>query len=49
MKFEDIPKVTGAIILIVVMVYALFYFATYKYRDCKKVGHTTLYCLMDLK
>ena len=33
------------IALIGIIVYAAIAWEVYKYRDCKKVGHTTVYCL----
>ncbi len=37
-------------IIAVFMVFVLgcsFFVARYKYTDCKKVGHTTTYCVLD--
>lgn len=48
MDFEDTLKFIGGVILAIIILIAAIYFIHYKFTDCKKVGHTTLYCLMDL-
>jgi hypothetical protein len=49
MKFEDKLKVSIALISLILIITLAFYFTVYMYKDCKKVGHTTLYCLLNLK
>jgi len=39
---------TGMAIVFALAVYAAGWLATYKFRDCKKVGHSTFYCIMDM-
>lgn len=34
---------------IILVLGGAFFAADYKFKDCKKVGHTTAYCIMDLK
>ena len=48
MKFEE--KVTGTIIAIVIIAicYGIFKLEQYKFRDCKKVGHGTFYCILNM-
>ncbi len=48
MDFEHVLKFIGGIVLIIIILTSAIYFMHYKFTDCKKVGHTTLYCLMDL-
>ena len=38
----------AALILVALVVSALFFIERYKFNDCKKVGHTTLYCIFKL-
>lgn len=43
-------KCTGTLILLVIIAIALFcgiLVEIYKYKDCKKVGHTALYCWLN--
>lgn len=45
MDFEDKAKIiAGSIVLITTVIYSIWWIHYY-YKDCKKVGHTTLYCI----
>lgn len=37
-----------ALLLITLMIVVPIWFIKYKFTDCRKVGHTLFYCLMDL-
>lgn len=42
-------KLVIAYVVIVVVVFGLAgWWQTYRYHDCKKVGHSTLYCLLSI-
>lgn len=41
-------RVAGTLLFIAAVLALGISIATYKFRDCKKVGHTTLYCILDM-
>ena len=44
-KFNNLFLTIAPIVLIVLLFGALIKWEIYKYNDCKKVGHSTIYCL----
>lgn len=38
--------IIGAFVLLIGVV--ILAWPIYKYKDCKKVGHSTLYCVLDI-
>jgi len=38
----------AVVAIIVVVLFIGFEIEKYKFTDCKKVGHTTLYCIFNL-
>ncbi len=40
-------KLLPALLLILVIFGLAIWWQVYKFGDCKKVGHSTLYCVMD--
>jgi len=44
---HEVAELRNFIFILLLMV-ALFYFERFKYDDCKKVGHSTLYCVLKL-
>lgn len=48
---EFLDKLGALLLLVVILVIvggALLWWPIYKYHDCKRVGHSTLYCVMDV-
>lgn len=43
---EENNIMTWVITLIIIGV-IMYFTIPYMYKDCKKVGHTTLYCVLD--
>lgn len=46
-----IKKLGNAIIIglaIIGIIVSVWWLSTYKFKDCKKVGHSTFYCIMDM-
>lgn len=45
---KEFFKLLGIIFLLLIGLYISYWLITYKFRDCRKVGHTFIYCLMDM-
>jgi len=43
---KQILKISGIIILVALVLWAIIGWEVYKYKECKKVGHSTFYCVM---
>lgn len=46
-----LEKASGAIactIVAMVVFFVVFAIPIYKFKDCRKVGHTFMYCILDL-
>ena len=41
-------KNIGILLALALILPFAIWLAIYKYSDCRKVGHTVLYCIMDL-
>jgi len=41
-------KVTAAVLFVMALIGFQCWWVRYKYQDCKRVGHSTLYCVLDL-
>lgn len=41
-------RVAGTLLLVAAILALGLGTTVYKFRDCKKVGHTTLYCILDM-
>lgn len=44
-------KIGATILLILIFLFLIFIFIfvpIYKYNDCKRIGHKTLYCIFDI-
>ncbi len=35
-------------LIIIVLVTIGYFIETYKFKDCKKVGHSTMYCILSI-
>jgi hypothetical protein len=46
---RDTLSVIAALVAICAGLAFVVWLTVYKWNDCRKVGHTQLYCLMDLK
>lgn len=44
---RDALTFLAVIVVIVVSLTALLWWPVYKYKDCRRVGHTPLYCVVD--
>lgn len=47
MKKEETATAILTFLVIFGVFYGIFKIEQYKFRDCKKVGHTTFYCLLN--
>ena len=45
--FSTLIAGLGILIIILLLGGALLCWPIYKYKDCKRVGHSTLYCVLD--
>ena len=41
-------KVFGYTLIILVAISLIIWSECYRYKDCKKVGHTTFYCILNM-
>ncbi len=41
-------KIIASLVVIFVLSTIGFFIEYYKYSDCKKVGHTSLYCVLNM-
>lgn len=41
-------KVLAAIALFILFIGLMVWWDVYKFHDCRKVGHSMLYCVMDI-
>lgn len=48
MNFEDILKIIGCCILMIIIFVFVLWWSNYAYNDCLKVGHTKTYCVFNL-
>jgi hypothetical protein len=52
-RFEQVFWMVVTVVLmacaVITIPAALIYWEVYKFQDCKKVGHTTAYCLFATK
>lgn len=45
---KDILLIVGSFLLVIAIFWGIFNLINYRYNDCKKVGHTTFYCILDM-
>lgn len=45
---KEFTKIIAILILFSITLSLIIWWPIYKYIDCKKVGHTMLYCVMDI-
>lgn len=48
MKFEEKAQLFGLLAFGVLVIFVAYKIEQYKFRDCKKVGHTSLYCFLNM-
>lgn len=47
-NWDEFLACLGAIILIIALATFSIWWTVYKYQDCKRVGHTKTYCILDI-
>jgi competence protein ComGC len=45
MTFDEQTTLAACIVVMIIIACTFFFWLPYLYKDCKKVGHTTLYCI----
>lgn len=47
MKQNDTKMILPIILIFIFLIGLGFFIEIYKYQDCKKVGHSSLYCFLN--
>lgn len=47
-KAMRVMGVCFCMVFVALLVYAIMAWQVYRYKDCRRVGHTTMYCILTI-